>query len=98
MYFLLISYWETSNIIIHYRTNLFITLWRAPLFSDCKMVITSISLMVFFVGCLQMCIYADKVRYTNEWIVEVGGGGSEVADEIAQKHGFQNLGKVYITR
>ena len=54
--------------------------------------------MVFFVGCLQMCIYADKVRYTNEWIVEVGGGGSEVADEIAQKHGFQNLGKVYITR
>ena len=51
--------------------------------------------MVFFAGCLQVCIYADKVRYTNEWIVEVRGG-SEVADEIAQRHGFRNLGKVYI--
>ena len=69
-----------------------------PLFSlrrDGKMVIMSFSLIVFFAGCLQMCIYADKVRYTNEWIVEVGGG-SEVADEIAQKHGFRNLGKVYV--
>ena len=51
--------------------------------------------MVFFVGCLQMCICADKVRYTKEWIVEVGRG-SKVADEIAQKHGFRNLGKVYV--
>ena len=60
-----------------------------------KMGIVSFTLMVFFAGCLQVCIYADKVRYTNEWIVEVRGG-SEVADEIAQRHGFRNLGKVYI--
>ena len=40
-----------------------------------------------------MCTYGDKTRYTNEWIVEVKGG-PEVADEIAQRHGFKNLGKV----
>ena len=53
---------------------------------------TSFTLLVLF-GCLQVCIYADKTRYTNEWIVEVKGG-PEVADEIAQRHGFKNLGKV----
>ena len=40
-----------------------------------------------------MCIYADKVRYTSDWIVEVGGKIA-VADEMAQKHGFRSLGKV----
>ena len=56
---------------------------------------TSFTLLVLF-GCLHVCTtYADKTRYTNEWIVEVKGG-PEVADEIAQRHGFKNLGKVTI--
>ena len=38
-------------------------------------------------------MYAAKVRYSNEFVVEVKGG-PEVADEIAQRHGFKNLGKV----
>ena len=38
-------------------------------------------------------MYAAKVRYSNEFVVEVKGG-PEVAEEIAQRHGFKNLGKV----
>ena len=53
---------------------------------------TSFTLLVLF-SCLHACTYADKTRYTNEWIVEVKGG-PEVADEIAERHGFKNLGKV----
>ena len=45
-------------------------------------------------GCLYSCMYAANVRYSNEFVVEVKGG-PEVADEIAQRHGFKNLGKVH---
>ena len=44
--------------------------------------------------CLYACVSADRV-YINEWIVQVKGE-PEVADKIAKRHGFQNLGKVDI--
>ncbi len=38
-------------------------------------------------------VAAAKPRYTNSWAVEVSGG-SLAADELANKHGFVNLGQV----
>ena len=35
----------------------------------------------------------DSTIYTDQWAVHVTGGNS-VADAIAAKHGFANLGKV----
>lgn len=32
-------------------------------------------------------------RYTNSWAVEVRGG-TEVADRVAERHGFVNAGRV----
>ena len=52
---------------------------------------TSFALVLFY--CLFTSLSAHKVNYINEWIVQVKGG-PEVADEIAERHGFQNLGKV----
>ena len=50
-------------------------------------------LQLFISYALYVCINAEKGRYTNEWVVEVREG-SDTADEIAQRHGFRNLGKV----
>ena len=36
---------------------------------------------------------AAEPRYTNSWAVEVRGG-TEAADQLAQSHGFLNLGQV----
>ena len=57
---------------------------------------TSFTLLVLF-DYLHVYTYADKTRYTNEWIVEVNGGpefADEIAARIADRHGFRNLGKV----
>ena len=35
----------------------------------------------------------EKIRYSNDWAVEVHGG-SEMADQIARRFGFINLGQV----
>ena len=37
----------------------------------------------------------EKIRYSNDWAVEVHGG-SEMADQIARRFGFINLGQVII--
>ena len=55
---------------------------------------SSILLAMLSFCCLYACVSADRV-YINEWIVQVKGE-PEVADEIAKRHGFQNLGKVDI--
>ena len=75
-----------------------ISLWRVRVKGlprqtkrDSKMML--FNLLLCF-GCLCSCMYAAKVRYSNEFVVEVKGG-PEVADEIAQRHGFKNLGKVH---
>ena len=38
----------------------------------------------------------EKIRYSNDWAVEVHGG-SEMADQIARRFGFTNLGQVKLT-
>ena len=35
----------------------------------------------------------EKIRYSNDWAVEIHGG-SELADQIARRFGFINLGQV----
>ena len=35
----------------------------------------------------------EKIRYSNDWAVEIHGG-SEMADHIARRFGFTNLGQV----
>ena len=35
----------------------------------------------------------EKVRYSNDWAVEVSGGLS-AANQLAARHGFVNLGQV----
>jgi len=40
---------------------------------------------------------SDSTIFTDQWAVHVIGGDS-VADAIAAKHGFINLGKVYISQ
>lgn len=37
----------------------------------------------------------QRVRYTSSWAVEITGGGSKLADAVAKRHGYRNLGKVY---
>ena len=36
----------------------------------------------------------EETKYCNDWAVEIHGG-IEMADKIADKHGFINLGQVY---
>ena len=36
----------------------------------------------------------DDVHYTNSWAVHIEQGGSQVANRIAKRHGFVNLGQV----
>ena len=38
----------------------------------------------------------EKIRYSNNWAVEIHGG-SELADQIARRFGFINLGQVKLT-
>ena len=37
----------------------------------------------------------EKTRYSNDWAVEIHGG-SEMADQIARRFGFINLGQVKV--
>lgn len=37
----------------------------------------------------------QRVRYTSSWAVEITEGGSKLADAVAKRHGYLNLGKVY---
>lgn len=46
------------------------------------------------VVCLPSCAWSDEERvYTNSWAVEIEGG-YEVAEEVAKRHDFVNLGQV----
>ncbi len=36
----------------------------------------------------------DNVHYTNSWAVHLENGDTEVANRIAKRHGFVNLGQV----
>ena len=36
----------------------------------------------------------QRVRYTATWAVEIAEGGDKMADVIARRYGFRNLGKV----
>lgn len=37
-----------------------------------------------------------RLRYTASWAVEIAEGGDKMADVIARRYGFRNLGKVRI--
>lgn len=37
--------------------------------------------------------FMEKARYSNDWAVEVNGGLT-IANELAAKHGFVNMGQV----
>ena len=36
----------------------------------------------------------DDIHYTNSWAVHIENGEPQVADRIAKRHGFINLGQV----
>ena len=36
--------------------------------------------------------------YTADWAVEIAEGGDKMADKIASRYGFQNVGRVRIYR
>ena len=36
----------------------------------------------------------QRVRYTASWAVEITSGGDKMADVVARRHGYRNLGKV----
>ena len=36
----------------------------------------------------------QRVRYTASWAVEITEGGEKMADLVARRHGYRNLGKV----
>lgn len=36
-------------------------------------------------------------KYTTDWAVEIMEGGEEMAEHIAQRYGFNNVGKVSVT-
>ena len=38
----------------------------------------------------------DKVHLTNSWAVHIENGNDHIADQIAEKHGFSNIGQVMI--
>ena len=38
--------------------------------------------------------FSTATRYTNSWAVELQEGGSEAADALAHKYGFENYGQV----
>ena len=38
----------------------------------------------------------ESERYTSSWAVEIVEGGDKMADKIASKHGFRNLGRVCV--
>ena len=35
-------------------------------------------------------------KYTADWVVKITEGGKEMADEMATKYGFKNLGKLQV--
>ena len=36
----------------------------------------------------------QQVRYTASWAVQITKGGDKMADVVARRHGYRNLGKV----
>eukprot|EP00111_Clytia_hemisphaerica_P007554 TCONS_00021941-protein len=36
----------------------------------------------------------DKVHMTNSWAVHIENGNNEIADQVAEKHGFSNVGQI----
>ena len=42
---------------------------------------------------VQVCLSEDHHLFSNSWAVEIKGG-SHVADQLAEKHGFINRGQV----
>ena len=58
-----------------------------------------IELLIFFGCCLLCCCNEDnaKIYFTNSWAVHIEKGDNEIANEIAEKHGFKNVGQVRIT-
>ncbi len=39
----------------------------------------------------------ENIHYTNSWAVHLENGDTEVANRIAKRHGFINLGQVKLT-
>ena len=40
----------------------------------------------------------DDIHYTNSWAVHIENGEPQVADRIAKRHGFINLGQVCFSK
>ena len=55
-------------------------------------------IVVLVLSCLHVNGWedGDDIRYTNSWAVHIQDGDSEVANRIAKRHGFINLGQVSI--
>ena len=56
------------------------------------MVRISFATLIFSVFAFVSC---DSGVYTNRWAVHISGGET-VAENVAQKYGFRNLGKVCV--
>lgn len=52
--------------------------------------------LVFFLVLLSRISATDAEVFLNQWAVEIHGG-HEVAERVAVRHGFKNLGQVCVT-
>lgn len=57
-----------------------------------------LTLLCLVVVCMCVDRWEDSedIHYTNSWAVHIEDGDSEVANRIAKRHGFVNLGQVRV--
>ena len=61
-----------------------------------KLVIVGLcSILLIIVDGWEEC---DDIHYTNSWAVHIENGEPQVADRIAKRHGFINLGQVCFSK
>ncbi|XP_012557310.1 uncharacterized protein LOC100202203 isoform X1 [Hydra vulgaris] len=60
------------------------------------MILALLRLLVLLRGIIICFCNEDstKIHFTNSWAVHIEKGNTQIADEIAEKHGFNNLGQI----
>lgn len=48
-------------------------------------------MQILFVNCTEE---SDKIHFTNSWAVHIENSSIDVANQLAEKHGFINFGQV----
>ena len=61
------------------------------------MHLTTIFILLLIASFQLTTVFAEdleKVHLTNSWAVHIENGNADIANHIAQKHGFVNIGQV----